>query len=170
MFRLKPCPPDFVDSAPAHFDNQAVVCGTPEQVFDVVTAIEHEGAWFPDFKQAHWTAGPPGPGATRDYRLTYLRLIEHFAIWQRGKHLAFWVSGASLPLVTRFVEDYRFTPTADGRTHLRWRVAYQPSFFLRPLHPMLRPLFARDFRRATANLVAYCRRLYGPGASAGLDS
>jgi hypothetical protein len=162
MWKLAPCPADFAETARFRFDNEAVVSGTPGDVFDVVSSIEHEANWFPDFKAAHWlNSEGGGVGAERDYRLTYMRLHEHFTVWERGAHLRFWVSGCSLPLLHRFLEDYRFTATADGKTHVRWRVAYEPLTVLRPLHPLLRPFFARDFRRATANLVTYCERLYG---------
>lgn len=166
MFRLSNCPPDFVDTAPARFEMRADLAGTPEQVFEVVSSIEHEAHWFPDFKQAHWASdGPPGAGATRDYRLSYLRLIEQFTVWKPGEHLVFWVSACSLPLVSRFLEDYRFHPNSQGGTHMYWRVAYQPLTAVRPLHPLIRPLFARDFRKATANLVTHCQRLFGHAGS-----
>jgi hypothetical protein len=162
MFRLSPCPPDFVETAPARFELEADLAGTPEQVFEVVSSIAHEARWFPDFKQAHWvTPGPPGAGATRDYRLSYLRLIEHFTVWKPGEHLVFWVSACSLPLLSRFLEDYQFRPTPDGGTHLCWRVVYQPLAILRPLHPVIRPFFAKDFEKAMANLVSHCQRLFG---------
>jgi hypothetical protein len=162
MFRLSPCPTGFVDTAPARFEMQADLAGTPEQVFEVVSSIEHEAKWFPDFKQARWVGeGPPGVGATRDYRLSYLRLTEHFNVWKPGEHLAFWVSACSLPLLSRFMEDYRFRPNFAGGTHLNWRVLYQPLGVLRPLHPVIRPFFARDFDKAMTNLVAHCQQLFG---------
>lgn len=164
--KLQPCPPGFVDTARFRFVNEAVLAGTPEQVFEVVSSIEHEAHWFPDFKEARWlTPGPPGVGAVRDYRLTYMRLLEHFTVWAPGERLSFWVAECSLPLVRRFLEDYRFTATASGDTHVRWTVAYQPAAVMRPLHPALRPHFARDFRRATANLVSYCQNLHGAPAA-----
>jgi hypothetical protein len=166
MFRLSPCPTDFVDTAPARFELQADLAGTPEQVFEVVSSIQHEAEWFPDFKEAHWvTDGPPGAGSTRDYRLTYLRLIEQFTVWKPGEHLAFWVSDCSLPLLSRFSEDYRFRPNFAGGTNLHWRVLYQPLGIVRPLHPVLRPWFARDFRKAMANLAAHCQRLFGKNSA-----
>lgn len=162
MFKLQPCPSDFAQAAKFTFDNEAILAGSPEQVFDVVSSIDHERSWFPDFKDAHWvTPEPPGEGATRDYRLTYMRLMEHFTVWRRGEQLTFWVSECSLPLVRRFFEDYTFSAAENGRTKLRWRVAYEPNRILQPLHPLVRPFFARDFRKATANLVAYCEGLYG---------
>jgi len=166
--KLQPCPDDFLDTARFRFENEAILAGSPEKVFDVVASIEHEANWFPDFKDARWREpGVPGAGAIRDYRLTYLTLVEHFTVWEPGERLTFWVSDCSLPLLRRFLENYEFSAVADGTTRLRWTVAYDPLGFVRPLHPLLRPHFSRDFRRATANLVAYCRRLHGAEPAAG---
>ena len=40
---------------------------------------------------------------------------------------------------------------ADG-TVIHWQVCYTPNPWARPLHPVLRPLFARDFRKAARQL------------------
>jgi hypothetical protein len=160
--RVQPCSADFAESASFQFVNSAVLAGSPEDVFGVVSSIEHEANWFPDFSRASWrTPEPPGAGAIRDYRLTYMSLVEHFTVWEPGSRLTFWVSECSLPLVRRFMEDYRLSAEGEDRTLLRWTVAYEPLPVLRPLHPILRPYFGRDFRRATANLTAYCERLFG---------
>jgi hypothetical protein len=40
-------------------------------------------------------------------------------------------------------------------------VVYQPLAILRPLHPVIRPFFAKDFEKAMANLVNHCQRMFG---------
>lgn len=164
MFRLASCPPDFAVRPPFSFDHRLTLAGTPEQVFDVVTSVEHESQWFPDFREAHWLA-EPGVGAVRDYRLAYMRLLEHFTVWEPGRRLEFWVSQWSIPMLRRFLESYRFEPRGSSHTEMFWRIAYQPLWYLRPLHPIVRPMFARDFRKAARQLETYCEELFGTGRS-----
>ena len=165
VFRLHPPPDGFVSAPPFSFDHDLLLAGRPDQVFDVLVNIEHEARWFPDFREAEWLE-PPGVGAVRDYRLTYMRLLEIFTVWQPGLALEFWVSAWSIPMLRHFMESYRFDPAGANRTRLRWRVAYQPPWYLRPLHPIVRPLFARDFRTAAHQLMAYCEELFGDGTAA----
>jgi hypothetical protein len=160
MFDLDSNGIDYLDTAPFSFDNAFETRASPERTFDALVDIEAEREWFPDFSHAEWmTAEPHGVGSLRDYALTYLRLTEHFVIWDRGARVAFVVTEASLPLCSAFAEDYRLTPTDDGGTRVVWRVLYTPHPRAAFLHPVLRPVFARDFRIAARQLAAYCDRI-----------
>lgn len=169
MFAQRAIPPGWVDSARVAFDNVFFARQPPGEVFDVIIDPAHEAAWFPDFESADWTTPPPhGRGSRRDYRLSYLRLDEHFLIWDRGRHLQFEVLATSLPLTRRFLEDYRFTPTPDGGTRVNWRVCFEPTVVSWWFQPALRPFFAHIFRQATRQVEAYLADLAqgkrpGPG-------
>ncbi len=150
----------YFDTAPFAFENSFVTTADPERTFDAIVDIDAEREWFPDFSDAAWlTAEPRGVGSLRDYRLTYMRLTEHFLVWDRGVRVAFEVTEASLPLVTAFAEDYVLTPMPNAGTRVDWRVCYTPNPKLLLFHPVLRPIFARDFRLAAAQLTTYCDRL-----------
>lgn len=156
MFRQQPLPDGWMDDPPASFDNRFTAPQSPEDVFDIVVDPAHEAAWFPDFRAATWQGGgPPGAGSRRDYRLSYLRLDEHFLVWERGRRLHFEVLASSLPLTRRFAEDYRFSPGPDGGTVVDWRVGFQPSAVTWALQPVLVPYFAHTFRVAARQLQAY---------------
>lgn len=161
MFFLEPCDEAFASRVqPQHcYENRVLLAAEPEEVFDVVAGLipGAEAQWFPNFKSAQWLSPPPhGVGSIRDYRLTYMRAVEQFLVWERGRRLVFSVSGLSLPLLRRFLEYYEFERIDPGHTSLRWRVCYEPrSFMMTLIHPIVRPMFARDFREATANLKRY---------------
>jgi hypothetical protein len=158
-FLLQPCTPDFSRTAPFYFEHDFCVRLPPEIVFDFIAQGSDE-TWFPNFKSCRWiSAEREGVGSIREFRLSYMRLLEHFSVWQRGERLAFWVSECSLPLMTKFMEDYRFERLADGSTRLLWRSCYTPNPWIRFLHPLLRPFFARDFRKAAVNLSQVLERL-----------
>lgn len=155
MFKLKKCDISFLRDAPFRFVNSAKFKAESDAVFEVVSNEEHEKHWFPDYAEAYWTTpAPHSVGSTRVYKLSYMTLVEEFIVWERPEQWAFWVSECSLPLVRRFMEHYRISKTPEG-SELEWQVCYEPNPWLRPLHPLLRPFFDRDFRKATANLCKY---------------
>ncbi len=146
--------PRIVDDAPAAFEHTIHVAADPYAAFDAITDLAMEPEWFPDFVDAAWeTEAPHGPGSVRWYRTADVWLREHFVRWERGQRLTFVASAISVPFVTSFGEDYRFTATDDG-TQIDWRIAYTPRPIFRPLHPIIRPYFGRTFRIAAERLEA----------------
>jgi hypothetical protein len=156
-YRMQECAPDWIDKAPFLYQHTIRLPFDPERAFDLVVDPRFEAEWFPNFRSARWH-GTPGVGAVREYQLSYLRLIERFTIWRRGERFSFWVSSSSLPLTRRFQEDYVFRADGTGAI-VNWRVGYEPDEFLRPLHPILRPFFAQDFRTAADQLTKLGARL-----------
>jgi hypothetical protein len=90
-----------------------------------------------------------------------MTLEEEFLVWEPGRCLVFQVTHTSLPLCRRFAEVYDLSPTPEGHTALAWRIAYEPTPWLRLLHPLLRPLFARDFAVAEERLTEVVRQRFG---------
>ncbi|MFH2005881.1 MAG: SRPBCC family protein [bacterium] len=163
MFKLAPCDIDFVNTAPWRFFNRTVVSAPPEVVFEVISSSELEKEWFPDFVGAQWlTPEPQRVGSLRRYELTYMTILEEFLVWEPGKRMAFRLNEMSIPLLRRCLEYYSLIPTEDGGTELLWQVCYDPNPLMRPLRPVLDPLFRRDFRKATAQLTALVERLGVP--------
>jgi ribosome-associated toxin RatA of RatAB toxin-antitoxin module len=158
-FALNPCPANFLETAKWGWDLTARLPVTTEQAFDLVTDSALERDWFPNFRSARW-ASHPGVGATREYRLTYMRIVEEFTIWEHGQRVQFWVSSSSLPMLHRFLEDYRFNAVAPDETQVDWRIRYEPRRELRALRPILAPVFARDFRVAIRRLEALARQIH----------
>ncbi len=169
MFKLQQPEVDFIATARHRFTYDVTLSTTPELSFEVVASGKHEQHWFPGFRRTRWIGEKHcEAGGIRRYELSYMTLIEHFTTWRPGAELSFWVSQCSLPLLDKFMERYELRGNVDGTTQLRWTVCYAPNRWLAPLHPLVRPYFARDFRSAADQLVGYCQRLAGassvPGA------
>lgn len=144
-----------LEAASHSFEHQVSCPLSPRQAFDYVAEIKNDAQWFPDFVDADWeTAVPHGVGSTRWFRSKLLWLRERIVIWNPGEQFAFIGLQTTLPLVRRFAEDYRFTPTATGGCVITWRILYSPRPIFRPLHPILRPLFAKMFTEAARALEA----------------
>ncbi|MCB9615889.1 MAG: hypothetical protein H6722_25930 [Sandaracinus sp.] len=148
----------FACSAPLRFVHHLTLRCDPQTLFECIASGEHEKHWFPDFAGLRWH-DTPGVGATRTYRLSYMRIVEHFTRWEPGKALEFWVSECSLPLLDQFAESYAIRPLNHELTELTWHVGYEPRRALCALHPILRPIFARDFATASRQLGAYAEKL-----------
>ena len=146
---------DFVDRAPFEFLTEADLPAPPKRVFAVLTDIASWPRWFDDMRDAKWTSPQQGGlGATRWMKLGAITVDETILAWDPGRRFAFRIDTATLPLLRAMVEDYALTPTQNG-THLRWRVAYDPKPLARLIHPILRFVFGRQFRRTAENLKRY---------------
>jgi hypothetical protein len=87
-----------------------------------------------------------------------MTILEEFLIWERGRRLVFRVNSCSLPILRRFLENYELRPGAERGTEVVWEVCYEPNPWLRFLHPLLRPFFAKDFAKAARQLEALLNR------------
>lgn len=152
MFSLLPCAAEFPEQAPFGWSFEIPSQRSAEETFDLVVDPDLEGEWFPNFHSCHWEKEIGGVGARRIYRLTYARLIEEVTVWEPGHRFQFWISSSTLPFIKRFLEDYRFVAKPDGGCTLHWRICYEVRPLWRPTHPVLRPLYTRDFNTAAQNL------------------
>ena len=161
MYRLDRCDETFVIEAPRRFVNHVSTSLNPEVVFDVVSnMLGLEQEWFPGSVLMTWKTPPPyGVGSVREHQLTYMRCVEDFLVWERGRRLVLRLTECSLPMLSTYLEDYRLTRRIDGGTDLTWEVCYRPLPIVAILHPIIRPIFARDFRNATQGLIKVFKRL-----------
>jgi hypothetical protein len=152
-FPLEHADLDFTTSSRFKFDNQAVLRASPERIFDLF--VDDMLSWLPDVRSVEWTSPPPhGVGATRIVTLVPLAVQERFLAWERGKRVAFAIDACSLPLLNRMVEDFRIEPFHNGLTRILYTVHYEPRTAMRPLDPLLRPMFGKMFKVGLSKLAA----------------
>src|SRR5262249_40960192 len=158
-FDLTPTDLSFIDRAPFHFDNEAVINASPARVFELFATGEAQSEWFKDFKDARWFSDPPhGVGSTREVALKTLRVKERFVAWEPGRRMAFSFYAITMPLVKAMLEDLQFEPMGEGRTRFRWRAYYDPTAAMRLVHPVARMIFGGIFAASISGLAAYATR------------
>lgn len=143
---------DFVERAPHEFLTEADLPAPPERVFEVFADVASWPRWFDGMKASRWTSAQQGGvGAVRRMTLDTITVDETILAWDPGRHFAFRIDTATLPLIRAMVEDYRLERRGDG-THLVWRASYEPTLLTRLLHPIVRFIFGRQFKRTAAQL------------------
>jgi len=164
-FKVRASDVTFAESSKKHFAYDFKVPAPPGAVFDLVTTPGTLHTWMPDFRAARWTTSPPdGVGSVREVRLTTIAVHERVLVWEPGERFVFTVVRASVPILKRMVEDYRFEPVAGG-TRVRWTIAYQPRVLASALEPLLAPRFARMFEASASRLAKVAPEvLQGPGS------
>lgn len=152
MPTLRPVELDFLERAPFHFRNEIDLPCPPERVFEAFADPPGWAAWFDDMKSGAWTSpAPHGVGATRTMVLGLTTAEETILAWEPGRRFAFRIDRLGVPLVRAMAEDYRLEPTASG-CRLVWIVGYEPTPLARLVHPVVRAVFGRQFRRSLDGL------------------
>lgn len=153
---MQPCTPDYVNAAKNVRRFDLLLPATPSEVFEVVAGKDEE-LWFPNFRRMRWLGetGERCVGARREYSVKGLTMIENFTAREPGSRLCFYMSWMSIPYCSRFMEVYELTPRADGHTALTWRICFESSLVFRPVFPLVRHFFERDFVQAARNLEQY---------------
>lgn len=156
-FDCVPRPLDW--QSPYLFRNEADLDATPAEVFEIFADIDEWPRWFADIRRGRWLTGAPhGVGSRREVELNLLSVREEFLAWDPARRYAFTMTGATLPLAHSIVEDYRLEALPDGRARLIWEVRHDLRWMFLPLSPIVRLVFGRMFRVATAGLVAFVKR------------
>lgn len=149
-------PRDVDWQAPTVLRNEAELDASPEEVFSIFADIDQWPKWFSDIRKGTWsTPAPYGPGSEREVVLKTLSVRERFLAWEPGKRYAFTMTAGTLPLARSIVEDYQLTPLPGGRARLVWEVRFDLRWYLAPVGPVIRAVFGKMFRDATAGLQAY---------------
>lgn len=160
-FRLDPVDADYGARAPRSFRYVVELAASPEVVFDLLGDPDEWPRWFPTMRGMRWLSPPEERarvGARRQADTTSGDVRERFVVWERGKRMAFYAEAMSTPLVSEFMEDYVLEDLGGGRTRLTWLVHYRPRPVVALLHPIVRPIFDRMFRRGSEALVRYVAR------------
>lgn len=153
-FKVRAADATFAAEAKKHFIFDFKVKAPPADTFELVTDPRGLDRWLPDLKGASWVSGPPhGVGSVREVRLTTIAVHERILVWEPGERFVFTIVRASVPLVARMVEDYRFEAASGGGTRVQWTIAYQPTFIAKPLEPILKKRFSKMFETGCTRLA-----------------
>lgn len=149
-------PRDLDWDAPYVFRNEADLALSADEVFAIWADIDQWPKWFSDINRGTWTTEPPyGPGSERTVELKTLSVKERFLAWDPGKRYAFTMTACTLPLTWSIVEDYRLEPTETGCRFV-WVVKHDLRWYFLLSSPIVRMVFGKMFRDATASLERYC--------------
>lgn len=160
-FKVRASDVTFAESSRKHFAYDFTVPAPPQDVFDLITRPETLSSWMPDYRGARWTTSPPsGVGSIREVKLTTIAVHEKVLVWEPGERFVFTIVRASVPILKRMVEDFRFDAVAVG-TRVRWTIAYQPKLIASALEPLLAPRFARMFEKSATRLSKIAPEVLG---------
>jgi hypothetical protein len=151
-FSSAPVDESFFDLAPFQLRGEFEVPRPASDVWAELTADEPL-AWCRILRRVTWTSPRPfGVGTTRTASaLGGLNVLhEEFFRWEEGRRKSFFVQEASLPLFSRFAEDYLVEPVSAGSCRFTWTIAAEPRPAARlgtPLNRRLLETLFRDTRR-----------------------
>ncbi len=157
-FRLQPVDASYGDRAPHTFRYVIELAAPPDRVFQILGDPTQWPKWFPDMTGMRWLSPEGDRAKVGARRLAETRsgdVEEHFTVWGPGKRIAFYAERMSTPLDTEFMEDYHLEPIGAGRTKMTWLVHSRPRRGIAILHPIIRPIFGRMFRKGSEALVDY---------------
>jgi len=153
-FKVRASDTAFADASRKHFTYDFRVEASPGRAFELVTDPAEVARWLPDVRSVKWvTSAPHGIGSVREGRLPTIAVQEKVLVWEPGERFSFTIVRASVPILKRMVEDYRFDPASGGATRVRWTIAYQVRTLAAPLESVLAPRFARMFEVACQRLA-----------------
>jgi Polyketide cyclase / dehydrase and lipid transport len=138
FFKLEVCDAAFLDAARDRHVGTFEIPHPAERVWSALTA-DGTLSWCRALRSVTWTSPRPfGEGTTRTVTtpLGALVLKETYFRWEEGRRKSFYVSEASLPLFTRFAEDYLVEPTSPTTCRFTWTVASEVPAAARPGNPV----------------------------------
>ena len=147
VFRLEPADASLFERASNGFDLHHDYDAPPDVVHRSFLGFVGDPPWSPGFQGVDWWT-PAGEldGAVMDELYAFMamrvRVIEHIP----GQRSVAYVDRWSLPLATRMVQVVETTLLPNGRTRLRYRIAYDPPTIFKPLVAPVEWLFAQWFR------------------------
>ena len=160
-YPLESADADFFDSAPHVFVYRKRFAAAPDKVWESLTSDDSIAAWGAALKEVTWTSQRPfGVGTTREVAPPVgPRMRERYFRWDEGRRHSFAVYESTLPLFTRFAEDYLVEPEG-AETMFTWTLAIEPKRALavpvRLLAPAIKAAFGqipRDGQRYFAKMA-----------------
>lgn len=145
---------DFCTWSSERFTIRASLACSAQDAFELLADPNQLPRWVHDCTACEWTSSPPyGVGSTRKVVLRGgLTVHEEFLAWEPGERLTFTVTGMTVPLLRRMVEDYRLRPVSAATCELEWTVHYEPRSLAKLVLPIARPRFVALFERSAHSL------------------
>jgi uncharacterized protein YndB with AHSA1/START domain len=144
---------DYFDSAPFRFVNTRELAASPNEVFAILADADAWARWSSDVREVRWlTPEPHGVGSERHVVLKSLQAKERFIAWEPGRRFVFTILEITVPVTSAMAEDYVLEPLPSGGTRLTWTACYTLKPLARVIHPILRAIFGKMFRRAADEL------------------
>lgn len=153
IFRLERADASLLDRASHGFDLHHDYDAPPDVVHRSFLGFVGNPPWSPGFVGVDWWT-PEGvlDGAVMDELYAFMamrvRVIEHVPAERSVAYVDRW----SLPLAVRMVQLVETFRLPNGKTRLRYRVAYDPPAVFKPLVPPVEWAFERWFRASLAGL------------------
>ena len=154
---LEPVDEAFFRTAPHVYSFVQELPVTPERVWESLVSDHSVADWTPLLHSIEWTSPRPlGVGSTRTVVLPgkALTIHEYFFLWEEGRRFSFYGVDASLPLFSRFAEDYVVEPSGTG-TRFTWTFALDGTGMSRPLLSVLSPANRLNFRTMAHGAKGY---------------
>lgn len=128
MFECRIITPEFFQTAPCIFVSECEVPATPDALFKIFEDENSWPVWAAGIEKVEWTTPRPfGVGTKRTVTLGGgLVVNELFVAWDPGKRMTFCFTSANQKIWSAFGEDYVVTDLGNGRSKLRWTVAFEP--------------------------------------------
>lgn len=169
-FTLQPCDASLLGRSTHELDVHWDYDASPHYVHHTFFGFSGDEPWAPGFVGVEWlTAQGELDRAVMDEFYTFMamrvRVVEHVP----STRSVAWVERWSLPLARRMLQVIETTPLPDGRTRLRYRVAYDVPrrfwLFHPPVARLFRAWFLASLRGLDRYLKAHPEPTPPPGAS-----
>jgi uncharacterized protein YndB with AHSA1/START domain len=148
---------DWLASAPARIVNEAVVKGTPDEVFAVITDHASWPTWFRSMRKAEPGSVAEGVGGTRTVWVGPAKVLERFIAWEPGTRFSFTVVESSAPGLKSIVEDLALEPSGPAHTKVTYTVGIEPAgpaALAKVVQRAAKPAFASGLKGLTKHLAA----------------
>jgi hypothetical protein len=128
MPACEPADESFFASAPTRFQEVFHIQRPAQQVWEELTS-DRPLDWC-RLLSIDWKSPRPFAVGTKrraKVAMGFLIIQEHFFVWEEGRHMAFYVESANLPMFKRFAEDYVVEPTGTDSCTFTWTLAAEPT-------------------------------------------
>jgi hypothetical protein len=153
VFELSPADESLMSTARHGFDLSHDYDAEPERVHRTFLACVGDPPWSPGFLGVDWwTEAGRLEGAVIDELYAFMAMRVHVVEHALGRRSVAYVSRWSLPLATRMVQVIETTRLPNGKTRLRYRVAYEPPKIFLPFVTPVQWAFRKWFEASLQGL------------------